>query len=150
MVNDNLLDPVSIIKDVIDHQFFAVLSSVEKGHPYSNLVAFAATDDLKYLVFVTNRYTRKYRNITENHRVSLLMDNRTNQTTDINKAIAITVLGTAQEETYKRRGFHCIFLTRHPHLSDFIESPESVIIVVTVSEYIIAGFSKTQRLVITS
>ena len=58
-----MAEPEQLIKEVLNTQYFAVLNSVGEGQPYSNLVSFAITDDLKSLVFITDRNTRKYRNI---------------------------------------------------------------------------------------
>ena len=140
--------PMHLLKDVIATQYFAVLNSLGEGQPYSNLVSFAITDDLKSLIFVTNRNTRKYRNIKENNNIALLIDNRTNQPSDVAQAIAITVIGTAREELDNRSSLQAIFLTRHPHLQQFVDDPNNALILVNVREYIIAGFDKTQRLVI--
>ena len=103
---------------------------------------------MKSLVFITDRNTRKYRNIKENNHLSLLIDNRTNQPSDITQAIAITVIGTAREEVTSRDRYQVIFLARHPQLKQFVDYPNSALILVTVSEYIIAGFDKTQRVVL--
>ena len=143
-----MLKPTQLLKEVIGAQYFAVLNSVGEGQPYSNLVSFAITDDLKSLVFVTDRNTRKYRNIKENNNISLLIDNRTNQPSDISKAIAITVIGKACEEVEQKNNLQSVFLTRHPQLQQFTNEPQNSLILVRVSEYIIAGFDKTQRVVI--
>ena len=137
-----------LINKIVNTQYFAVLNSVGEGQPYSNLVSFAITDDLKSLVFITDRNTRKYRNIKDNNHVSLLIDNRTNQPSDISKAIEITVIGKACEEVEHKNNLQFVFLTRHPQLRHFVDDPNSALILVTVSEYIIAGFDKTQRVVI--
>ena len=143
-------EPKGVLKYILASQHFAVLSSDSSGQPYSNLVAFAATEDLKYLVFVTNRNTRKYRNIVENRQVSLLIDSRTNQPSDVSKATAITVLGSASETVDKNGGFLSLYLTKHAHLNQFANEPDNALIVVTVSEYIIADFKKGQRIIIKS
>ncbi len=140
--------PIEIIKKVLSTQFFAVLSSVGKDGPYSSLIAFAATDDLLYLVFVTSQSTRKYRNIIENNRVSLLIDNRSNRPADINEAIAITVIGSAHKEIDREKGFHSIFLGKHPNLKQFVDHSESVLVAVSVFEYLVARFETTQRVLI--
>jgi heme iron utilization protein len=137
-----------LLQEIVRTQYFAVLSSAVKGQPYSNLVAFATTEDLRFLVFVTGRNTLKYRNIIEENRVSFLIDNRTNHPVDVSEAIAITVIGSAHEETDKGKGFHSVFLTKHPGLDQFLNRPDSALVVVAVAEYIIAGFDKTQRIVI--
>ena len=143
-----LFQPEQLLKEVVDTQYFAVLNTVGEGQPYSNLVAFTSTEDLKSLVFITERNTRKYRNIKANNSVSLLIDNRTNQSSDIIQAAAITVIGKAIEESNKKGNLRAIFLKKHPQLQQFVDNPNSALILVTVSEYIIAGFDTTQRLVI--
>lgn len=140
--------PEEILKEVIKTQYFAVLNTMGKGLPYSNLVSFAITDDLRTLVFITDRNTRKFRNIQENNNISLLIDNRTNQPSDISQAIAITVIGTTHEEKDKKDRLKDIFLSRHPQLRQFVDNPNNAMILVAISEYIIAGFDKTQHVTI--
>lgn len=139
---------MQLVKEITGKQYFAVLNSVDDGIPYSNLVSFSITDNLKSLVFVTDRNTRKYRNIRHNARVSLLIDNRTNQPSDISEAVAITVIGNAGEEPDKKSGLRSVFLARHPHLENFVDDPGNALIQITVTEYIIAGFDRTERIVI--
>ena len=143
-----MTQPTQLLKEVISTQYFAVLNSVGAGLPYSNLVSFAVTDDLKSLVFITDRNTRKYRNIKKNKNISLLIDNRTNQPSDVTQAIAITIIGKAFEEIANKSIFQAIFLTKHPQLQQFVDNPDNALIVVKVSEYIIAGFDKAQRVII--
>ncbi|MBN1643511.1 MAG: hypothetical protein JW856_01635 [Dehalococcoidales bacterium] len=80
--------------------------------------------------------------------VSLLIDNRINQPTDISQAIAVTVIGTAREETENRSSLQSVFLARHPHLEQFVDNPNNTMILVSVSQYIIASFNKTERVVL--
>ncbi len=137
-----------LLKKIFDTQYFAVLNSVGSGQPYSNLIAFAVTDDWKSLVFVTERTTHKYQNIRENERVALLLDNRTNQLSDIADAIAITLIGTAREASDGRSGLRDIFLKRHPQLEQFVNNPDNALILVNIDEYIIAGFDETKCIIV--
>jgi nitroimidazol reductase NimA-like FMN-containing flavoprotein (pyridoxamine 5'-phosphate oxidase superfamily) len=135
-----------LLKEIVGTQYFAVLNTLGQGLPYSNLVSFAITDDLRSLVFVTGRKTQKYRNIQDNRNISLLIDNRTNKPSDTSRAMAITVIGTAREEINNKDLFQAILLARHPQLKHFVEAPNSAIMLVTVREYSLAAFDKTQRL----
>jgi uncharacterized pyridoxamine 5'-phosphate oxidase family protein len=137
-----------LLKKIISGQYFAVLNSVGDGQPYSNLITFTVINDLKSLVFITERNTRKYRNIKENSRISILIDSRTNQPSDIKNAKAITVIGTAHEVTENKNALQELFLVRHPGLKQFVSVPDNAMILVTIQEYIIAGFKKTQRVII--
>jgi len=140
--------PEKLLKTVINSQYFAVLNSMGEGLPYSNLISFAVTGDLKTLVFVTDRNTRKYRNMQENSNISLLIDNRTNRPADISQAIAVTVTGTVQEETDKKGRLRFVFLNRHPQLEEFLDDPGNALMTIRVREYIIAGFKETQRITV--
>ena len=131
-------------REIVSTQYFAVLNTIGQGLPHSNLVSFAVTEDLKSLVFVTGRNTRKYRNMQDNHNISLLIDNRTNRPSDTSQAIAIAAIGIAREETDNRSLLRDIFLARHPQLRHFVEAPDSAIMLVTIREYIVAAFDKTQ------
>ena len=141
-------ESTNLLKEVLTTQYFAVLSTLDGKVPYLNLVSFTMVDDMKTLIFVTNRNTRKYHNILRNNAISLLVDNRTNQPSDISNAVAITLLGTANVDPDNSSGFKDFFLSRHPHLKQFVEDKEIALVLVTISEYIIAGFNNTQRLVI--
>jgi nitroimidazol reductase NimA-like FMN-containing flavoprotein (pyridoxamine 5'-phosphate oxidase superfamily) len=143
-----ILKSERLLKKIIGGQYFAVLNSVGDGQPYSNLITFAITNDLESLVFITDRNTRKYRNINENSRISVLIDTRTNQPSDIKNAKAITVIGTAQEVTENKNALQALFLDKHPGLRQFVFKPSNAVILVTIQEYIIAGFKKTQQIII--
>lgn len=133
-----------LLREVVSTQYFAVLNTIGHGLPYSNLVSFAATDDLRSLVFVTGRNTRKYRNVQDNHNISLLIDNRTNKPSDTSQAVAIAAIGIAREEIDNRSLLRDIFLARHPQLRHFVEAPDNALMLVTIRKYIVASFDKTQ------
>src|SRR5512138_1985703 len=56
---------------------FAVLATSDSGRPYTSLISFAITPDLKKVIFATPKNTRKYRNLVNTGDVSILVDNRT-------------------------------------------------------------------------
>ena len=84
-----------LIRELFESQKLAVLGTQNEGQPYANLVAFAPSDDLKSLYFVTARATRKYANIEADARVTVLIDNRSNEDADFSQAAAVTATGTA-------------------------------------------------------
>jgi hypothetical protein len=121
----------------------AVLSTQHNGQPYTNLVAFAATDKLKHLLLATNRATRKYINIKQDSRVAMLIDNRSNQISDFGNAIAVTAIGTAAEiETSERDRFIRIYLNKHRYLEEFALSPGCVLIKISVETYYVSKFQE--------
>jgi nitroimidazol reductase NimA-like FMN-containing flavoprotein (pyridoxamine 5'-phosphate oxidase superfamily) len=126
-----------IVQDLLNSQRLAVLSTQMSGRPYSNLIAFAATEDLKDILFATTRATRKFANLTAEPHVSLLIDNRSNQETDFGETSAVTVLGTAAEVLGpEREKYLKVYLKKHPYLEEFVSSPTSALIKVKVEKFI--------------
>lgn len=130
------------ISNVLENQRIAVLGTSKDNEPYSCLVAFAMTDDLKELVFATMRQRLKYRNIMANPRVTLIIDNRDVSNSDFNDTTSITMIGTAQDiKSDGRDQYASILLDRHPSLSDFVKSSDCAIISVLLDKmYIVSEF----------
>jgi general stress protein 26 len=140
-----MTDGRPVIKKVLHDQYYAVLSSAENNHAYNNLVAFITAEDLAAIVFATGRKTNKFQRITNNARVSLLIDNRANQPSDISRAIAISVIGIASELRTNNENIKELFIKRHPRLREFINDPATAMISVKATEYIVAHFDRTER-----
>lgn len=122
------------------NQKFTVLSTSEAGQPYNSLVAFIASPDLTHIIFATERSTRKYANITDDPRVSLLMDNRTNRTADFQRATAVTAIGTARELGMEERvPLEKAFLLRFPDLKEFVQLPDCALMSVEMSKYYVVS-----------
>jgi len=136
-------DPQQItldLKVLFASQGLAVLSTHDHGQPYCSLVAFASTEALKNLVFATTRATRKYVNIDEDSRVSMLVDNRSNRVVDFHEAVAATATGHAREVLGPEKdGLLKVYLAKHPHLEDFVMSPTCALVRIEVARYYIVS-----------
>jgi nitroimidazol reductase NimA-like FMN-containing flavoprotein (pyridoxamine 5'-phosphate oxidase superfamily) len=137
-----------ILADLFSHQKLAVLSSYGNEQPYASLVAFAATDDLKHLIFATTRSTRKYANLSQESKVALLIDNRTNDEKDFSCAVAATALGKAEEVGSSQRIEYLeIYLRKHPYLKEFVSSPSCALLAVSIEKYyVVSRFQNVQEL----
>jgi hypothetical protein len=143
---ENFKELSDLIKGVLASQRFAVLATQSEGQPYGNLIAFAETDNLRSLLFVTSRDSRKYSNTLVSKKVAALIDNRTNQAMDLKNAVAITALGTIEEaSTTNKEYLSGIYLTKHPQLQDFLDKPSNALMKVSVTEYIIATFESVRH-----
>jgi nitroimidazol reductase NimA-like FMN-containing flavoprotein (pyridoxamine 5'-phosphate oxidase superfamily) len=140
---------LQMLQELFAAQGSVVLATTENGQPYLSLMAFANTSDLQYLLVATYRVTRKYRNIEADPRVALLVDNRSNQPSDIEQSMAVTVLGRAQEVgATEKNQFLRIYLAKHPHMEKFVSSPECVLIKVKVERYfVVSNFQEIKEVV---
>jgi heme iron utilization protein len=123
------------LKSLDKTQLHAVLATDADAQPYTSLIAYAMTPDMKGVLFVTPKNTRKYKNIMKNSRVSLLIDTRSNTKKDYMGAEAVTILGNAisVRKGKKRSGLADIFLKKHHGLREIINSPETAFILVEIN-----------------
>jgi nitroimidazol reductase NimA-like FMN-containing flavoprotein (pyridoxamine 5'-phosphate oxidase superfamily) len=143
---ENTEELASLIKRIFSEQRFAVLATQSDGQPYCNLVAFTEADNLKSLIFVTSRDTRKYANIQVSKKVAILIDSRINHVSDFNSAVAVTALGTIEEVIDNKKYLSEIYLSKHPELKDFCHKPSNALMKIAVTEYIVATFEGVRRL----
>ena len=120
--------------------------------PYGSLVAFANTDNLREIVFATLRATRKYANLSIDKNVAMLLDNRSNKTSDFQKATAATAMGTVREVPKRRNSPYLkLYLEKHPHMKGFVETPTCALMVVTVEKYYVVNrFQQVMELNLTT
>lgn len=133
--------------DLLSSQRVGVLATQCEGQPHCNLVAYSFTERLD-LLFATPRATRKYENLAADDRVSVLIDNRSDDDLDFKGAIAATVTGRALEVTGKEReSLRNIYLAKHPQLGDFLAEPTTAFMKVEVDTYyLVSKFQDVMKL----
>jgi general stress protein 26 len=141
------LGPEQVIRSLLKERGLAVLATTLDKRPHQGLVAIAATDDLKKIIFTTPTYTRKYENIQTNPAVSLLVDNRTNTEMDFLNCTALTIRGEAYVlDKEKEPVYHNLYLSRHPYLVQFLHSPSSAMLLVRVDTYtVVTSFQRVRE-----
>jgi heme iron utilization protein len=117
---------------------FAVLATEQAGHPYVSLVAYTWTEDMKRILFATDRDTRKYKNILRGGYVAFLIDNRARAGKALEQGEAFTITGRAsvvrRGATRDRLTAH--YIQKHPLLEEFVKSPATALVAVQVNEVI--------------
>lgn len=133
------------LKAFNETQDFGVLATNDKGQPYTSLIAFALTPDLKRVIFATPKETRKFKNILDTKKVSILIDNRSSNRKNLMTTEAIMIIGKARNivrgKIYKELA--TIFLKKHPDLKEFVESDTTALIVVKATWCIHVGKFQT-------
>ena len=126
------------LKKLLQSQPLAVLATQSRGQPYASLVAFASSEDLKSLYFATTRSTRKFANLSGDSRVAVLVDNRSNKASDFRWAMAATATGRATEVgPGERESVMDRYLSKHPHLKDFVRSPTCALCEIKVQTFFV-------------
>jgi general stress protein 26 len=142
MMNDLLKQK---IKKLLEEQRFAVIATQGKTEPYTNLVSFLVRKDLKKIYFPTSKNTRKFKNLSKQSRVSILIDNRDNDPVDIENAMTVTAVG--ETRVIKEREIKYEFLKKHPYLKEFTDSNDCRMIEISVEKYILVeNFQEVTRI----
>ena len=137
------------LKELLTNQRLAVLSSNMNDQPYPSLIAFAHTDDLKNIFFATLRKSIKYENITNNPKISMLIDNRRNSPSDIAEALAVSVFGTASEIDCNVDQCKDVFVKKHPYLKEFIAKPDCALLRFKIEKFtVVSNFQNVDTLLI--
>ncbi len=126
------------LRHLLASQRLGVLSTQAGGQPYASLVAYAEAADLRDLVFATTRSTRKFGNITEEPRIAMLVDDRSNRVTDFHGATAATATGRAAEvDGRERDALLAVYLAKHPYMEDFVTAPTCALVRIAVDTYFV-------------
>ena len=130
------------VRTLLDTQAQGVLATQHDRQPYTSLMAFAVTPDLRWIVFATYRETRKHANLLTNPHASLLIDNRTNKSADYHNTVATSAQGMVSEvDVIQRRELMQLYLDKHPDLSDFVSATDCVLLKLEVeSFYVVSQF----------
>ena len=139
-----------ILRGLFASERYAVVGTQGVARVSLNLMAVAVTEDLRSLILATKRATTKYRNLRDDPRVSLLVDNRTNQSVDTKTALALTIDGMAEEVTGEERtklAEH--FVARHHQLALFVHSSSCALFRVRVERYeLVRGLYEVREVLI--
>jgi nitroimidazol reductase NimA-like FMN-containing flavoprotein (pyridoxamine 5'-phosphate oxidase superfamily) len=133
--SESVLDRLIVLNGT---QMHAVLATDFDGQPYTSIISYALTPDMKGVVFATPKSTQKYENILKNRRVSLLIDTRSNTERDYMGAESVTILGNAYPIRKGKKWMDLVEILKkkHPKLTEFIESPETALVLIEITRCI--------------
>ncbi len=113
-----------------------VLATVSGVEPHCSLMSYATDDDCREIYMMTHKQTKKYRNLLQNEKVSLLIDTREEAGgREVTKALTINgVFHRIQGEAKRKEAFARI-LQKHPHLKKFADSPDAEVFAVRIKSF---------------
>jgi len=124
------------LKKLFSSQKLGVLATLQKKNPYTSLIAFACSDDMRQFVFATPKATRKFANMISNPSVSFFIDNRSNRAIDFRKAIGVTVSGSVRQiRKNKNSKLMKLYLRQHPQLDSFVVSKSCAFLCIDVKSF---------------
>jgi nitroimidazol reductase NimA-like FMN-containing flavoprotein (pyridoxamine 5'-phosphate oxidase superfamily) len=117
-----------------------VLATASDNRPHCSLMTYVTDDPCRKIYMVTLRETTKYRNLTRNPSVSILIDTREEHSGPLRPdAEALTVSGRFEEiedraelDAARRK-----LVKRHPQLRELVERPDAVIFAVKIASFLL-------------
>ena len=128
------------MKDLVKRKDTCVLATVTENNPHCSLMAYITDNDCREIYMVTNRQTTKFRNLTANASVSLLIDTREEHTgPDRHNTQALTVSGVYHEimDENKKARVRKNLLEKHPHIRDLMDMPDAEIFCVKITSFLL-------------
>lgn len=129
-------EPETVLTELLQQQKLGVLATTIADTPHTSIVAFACSTNQKMVYFGTPIATIKFRNIEQNPRVELLIDNRQNLSRDFSEAAAVSCVGKATILKEQAREEGCVMLSaKHPELAHFFAAPTCALISISIEKY---------------
>jgi len=124
------------IEAVLKTSDFAVLATEGNGQPHTSLIAITQFGDFRQIIFATYRNTLKYRNLSQNNKVAVLIEGEYLNLKGLKENVVLTIIGRTEE--ISKAGSEAPYqahLKRHPEMESFMLSSDCVLIRVIAQSY---------------
>jgi nitroimidazol reductase NimA-like FMN-containing flavoprotein (pyridoxamine 5'-phosphate oxidase superfamily) len=120
------------MKQLVRGRNICVMATIEGSKPYCSLMAYATNEDCTEIYMATHRSTKKFKNLSDNPAVSLMIDTREEAPRGLARALTVEgtcarIEGDSQRQLVRHR-----LLTAHPHLEEFLSHAESEVLCVRI------------------
>ena len=129
------------IEAVLKTSGFAVLATEGNGQPHTSLIAITPFENFRQIIFATYRNTLKYRNLSDNNKVAVLIEGEYLNKKGLKESVVLTIIGHTEEIIIAgNEAAYKAHLKRHPKMESFMLSPDCALIrIITQSYQIVYG-----------
>jgi nitroimidazol reductase NimA-like FMN-containing flavoprotein (pyridoxamine 5'-phosphate oxidase superfamily) len=123
------------MKKIVKDKDVCVLATVMDNVPHCSLMSYVPDRDCREIYMMTQKGTKKFRNLAANRTVSLLIDTREEDCgADRARIKALTVSGVFKTigDKAKKKLVRQKLLKKHPQLKPFAEDPDAEVFAVKV------------------
>lgn len=123
------------IKTLVRENDICVLATTVVNDPHTSLMAYVCSTDCTEIYLVTPVNTLKYRNLTSNAKVSLLVDTRGKESRPMIRALTITGQAHIIRDTGKKDAVRRQIQQRHAHLQTLLDLSDIAFICVRIEAF---------------
>lgn len=133
---NKLIKTKAYIEDILNKSRFAVLATEGDGQPHASFIAITPMENYRALVFATYRNTQKYRNLTNNGKVALLVESGYSGSETQQDSFVLTAFGHVEEiRTEDHKAVFNAHLEWHPDLLSFLQTNDCTLVRIKVDTY---------------
>jgi nitroimidazol reductase NimA-like FMN-containing flavoprotein (pyridoxamine 5'-phosphate oxidase superfamily) len=125
------------MQQLLKEQSMCVLATSAGDRPYCSLMAYGANADGTEVYMATPRSTRKFRNLTVNPTVSLMIDTRQEAPRPLVRALTFEGTCVPVTDDVRNERIRSHLLAAHPHLKDFLAHEDCAILCVTITSFLL-------------
>jgi uncharacterized pyridoxamine 5'-phosphate oxidase family protein len=133
----NKMNPIKeYIMDALQTSRFAVLATEGNGQPHMSLIAITPFGNFRQIIFATYRDTLKYRNISNNNKVAVLIESGVINVKGSKQSVVLTIIGHTEEINIAgNEAAYQEHLKRHPEMESFMLSSDCALFMVIAQSY---------------
>ncbi len=126
------------IQEIIRTNNLAVLATCAENQPHCSLMAYASLDDFRLIYMMTQKDSRKFRNISANPRVSLMVDTRLDNPENRPSIKALTIGGICRPAAQiDQARLKDLLLQSHPQLKNLSAQQDAVVMEITAESFLL-------------
>ena len=114
-----------------------VLATTDGETPHCSLMVYVPGDTGERLYLVISNASRKYQNILQHPRVSLLINTRGEQPRNLTQAVTVTGTCDIFQDTTEISRVKAAFVRQHPQLDDFIHKNDIAVMCVQIDIFLL-------------
>ena len=114
-----------------------VLATAKNNKPHCSLMAYVTDDHCREIYMVTHRSSQKYRNLTVNRSVSLLIDTRGLGPREKTQALTVSGRFAPIVDIPEKKIAMSRLIGSHPHLERLLTNPEAEILRVKIESFLL-------------
>jgi hypothetical protein len=124
------------IEAVLKTSGFAVLATEGNGQPHTSLIAITPFENFRQIIFATYRNTLKFRNLSHNNKVAVLIESGVININGFKQSVVLTIIGHTEEINIAgNEATYQAHLKQHPEMESFMLSSDCVLIRVIAQSY---------------
>jgi nitroimidazol reductase NimA-like FMN-containing flavoprotein (pyridoxamine 5'-phosphate oxidase superfamily) len=126
------------IQEIIRTNNLAVLATCAENQPHCSLMAYISLEEQELIYMLTQKDSRKFRNISANPKVSLMVDTRLDNPEKRTSIKALTINGTCRPaEQTGQNHLKDLLLKRHPQLKALTDHQDAVVIEIKAESFLL-------------